>query len=278
MKDRSDDPSHHGFCYISRGAMAGGRNSSMGPPWRIDPTTHHTMSKRSYHRDTSRSHATMAAYSGMFLYVILTSNVRYVKCPNESTDESWSMTDHASQSRFTYFFCRNLETFLCLLIRRMHFLCMRIKRAPPNPQATLQEKSTGNLNVFIEKHYNKNSSTAMKLTCIKHIFTSFITVQNVFCFYFMSKTNQQVISCLLLKNTTIKTRQQQWNSHISSIHLLVTLVQNVFCFYFMSKRNQQVICPLLYNKNLSTPMKLTYIKHIFTSLFHYFNSKDCLLN
>ena len=42
----------------------------------------------SYHRATSRSHATMAAYSGMFLYVILTSNVRYVKCPNGSTDES----------------------------------------------------------------------------------------------------------------------------------------------------------------------------------------------
>ena len=31
------------------------RNSSMGPPWRIDPLTHHTTSKRSYHRATSRS-------------------------------------------------------------------------------------------------------------------------------------------------------------------------------------------------------------------------------
>ena len=29
--------------------------SSMGPPWRIDPTTNHTMSKRSYHRATSCS-------------------------------------------------------------------------------------------------------------------------------------------------------------------------------------------------------------------------------
>ena len=31
------------------------RNSSMGPPWRIDLMTHHTMSEGSYHRATSRS-------------------------------------------------------------------------------------------------------------------------------------------------------------------------------------------------------------------------------
>ena len=29
------------------------RNSSMGPLWKIDPRTHHTMSERSYHRATS---------------------------------------------------------------------------------------------------------------------------------------------------------------------------------------------------------------------------------
>ena len=34
------------------GALAGTRSSSMCPPWRIDPTTHHPMSKRSYHRAT----------------------------------------------------------------------------------------------------------------------------------------------------------------------------------------------------------------------------------
>ena len=39
-------------------ALAGMRNSSMGPPWRIDPTTHHTMSECSYHRATSRSEKT----------------------------------------------------------------------------------------------------------------------------------------------------------------------------------------------------------------------------
>ena len=31
------------------------RNSSMGPPWRIDLTTHHTMTKHSYYRATSPS-------------------------------------------------------------------------------------------------------------------------------------------------------------------------------------------------------------------------------
>ena len=31
---------YHGLCYTSRGALAGKRNSSIGPPRRIDPTTH----------------------------------------------------------------------------------------------------------------------------------------------------------------------------------------------------------------------------------------------
>ena len=46
---------YHGVCYTSRGALAGTRNSSMGPPWRIDSTTHRTMSERSYHGAASRS-------------------------------------------------------------------------------------------------------------------------------------------------------------------------------------------------------------------------------
>ena len=33
-----------GLCYTSCGALAWTRNSSMGPPWRINLTTHHTMS------------------------------------------------------------------------------------------------------------------------------------------------------------------------------------------------------------------------------------------
>ena len=42
------DNTYHSLCYTSHGALAGMRNSSTGPPpWRIDPTTHRTMSERS---------------------------------------------------------------------------------------------------------------------------------------------------------------------------------------------------------------------------------------
>ena len=41
---------YHGLCYTSCWALGGISNSSMGPPWRIDPKTHWTMSEpsRSY--------------------------------------------------------------------------------------------------------------------------------------------------------------------------------------------------------------------------------------
>ena len=38
------DSTYHGLCYTSHGTLAGMRNSSMGPPWGIDSTTHRTMS------------------------------------------------------------------------------------------------------------------------------------------------------------------------------------------------------------------------------------------
>ena len=49
------DNTYHGLCISSFGALAGTRNIPMGLPWRIDPTTHRTMSERSYHGATSRS-------------------------------------------------------------------------------------------------------------------------------------------------------------------------------------------------------------------------------
>ena len=49
------DSTYHGLCYTSRGALAGMRNSQMCPPWRIDPTTHRTMTERSYHWATFSS-------------------------------------------------------------------------------------------------------------------------------------------------------------------------------------------------------------------------------
>ena len=43
------DNTYHGLCYTSRGTLAGKRNSSMGPPWRLDPTYHErTLLPRSY--------------------------------------------------------------------------------------------------------------------------------------------------------------------------------------------------------------------------------------
>ena len=51
----SQDSTYHGLGYTSRGALAGTRNSSMGSPRSIDPTTHRTTSERSYRRATSRS-------------------------------------------------------------------------------------------------------------------------------------------------------------------------------------------------------------------------------
>ena len=48
---------YHVLCYTSRGTLDGTRNSSMGPPWRIDPRTHRTIGDRSYHGATSRSRA-----------------------------------------------------------------------------------------------------------------------------------------------------------------------------------------------------------------------------
>ena len=48
---------YHGLCYTSRGTLAGTRNSWMGQPRRIDPTTDRTMSESSYHGATSRSSA-----------------------------------------------------------------------------------------------------------------------------------------------------------------------------------------------------------------------------
>ena len=57
------DSTYHSHCYTSRGELAGARNSSMCPPWRINPTTHHTMSERSYHGVTYRSVLNLKSYS-----------------------------------------------------------------------------------------------------------------------------------------------------------------------------------------------------------------------
>ena len=52
MVKKTQDSIYHNLCYTSCGALARTRNSLMGSPWRIDPTTHCTMSKCSYHGAT----------------------------------------------------------------------------------------------------------------------------------------------------------------------------------------------------------------------------------
>ena len=41
------DTTYQGLCYTSCGALAVMRNSSLGPPWETDPTSHHTMNRHS---------------------------------------------------------------------------------------------------------------------------------------------------------------------------------------------------------------------------------------
>ena len=59
------DSTYHSLCYTNHGALAGTRNSSVGPLWRIDPTTHRTMSERLYHRATSRSHLLSSTFDSL---------------------------------------------------------------------------------------------------------------------------------------------------------------------------------------------------------------------
>ena len=47
------DSTYHCLCYTRHGALVGMRNSSMGPPWRIDPTTYRTKRECSYQGTTS---------------------------------------------------------------------------------------------------------------------------------------------------------------------------------------------------------------------------------
>ena len=60
------DNTYHGLYYTSCGTLASTRNSLMGPPWRIDPTTYHTMSERFYHRATyhGRCYTSRGALAG----------------------------------------------------------------------------------------------------------------------------------------------------------------------------------------------------------------------
>ena len=76
------DNTYHCLCYTSWGALAGTRNSSMGPPWRINPTTNRTMSERSYHGATSRSRNEQR-------YTDNIPSVQYPQCGVHHAKHSW---------------------------------------------------------------------------------------------------------------------------------------------------------------------------------------------
>ena len=67
------DSIYHSLCYTSHGALAIMRNSSLGPRWRINPTTHRTMSERSYHRATFCS-LDLKTKQTNILFVLVTCN------------------------------------------------------------------------------------------------------------------------------------------------------------------------------------------------------------
>ena len=91
------DNTYHGLCYTSRGAQSRTRNSSMGPPWRIDPTT---MSERSYHRTTSRSES--------FIWC-LDANDFYTQATNKKKTQPILIYTHARAHTHTH-------TCMCLYI------------------------------------------------------------------------------------------------------------------------------------------------------------------
>ena len=70
------DSTYHGLCH---GALAGTRNSPMGPPWRVDPTTHRTMSERSCHGATSHS----SNYGAACLTSLYKLHFSYFLCSSE---------------------------------------------------------------------------------------------------------------------------------------------------------------------------------------------------
>ena len=79
------------FCFTSRGALAGTRNSSMVPPLRIDPTTHCTMGECFYHGAKSRFHVVER------LLIMRGSSDQFVLVDQESY--SWFSQWHATGTR-----------------------------------------------------------------------------------------------------------------------------------------------------------------------------------
>ena len=86
------ESTYHDLCYTNHGALAGTRNSSIGPPWGIDPTTHRTMNGRS----TAELHIAAIywfiknlLWVGQVLGCEPSTYQPYVLCINCATEISW---------------------------------------------------------------------------------------------------------------------------------------------------------------------------------------------
>ena len=67
----------HSFihCYTSRGALAGARNRSMGPPWRIDPTTNRITSGHSTTANVTATMITTVAMETIMATIMTTTSI-----------------------------------------------------------------------------------------------------------------------------------------------------------------------------------------------------------
>ena len=86
------DSIYHILYYTSRGALAGTRNSSVGPLWRIDLTTHRTMSERAYHGAISRSPDCKGSRLNKISVTTATHNNKSQEVKQLPTVKFWSKT------------------------------------------------------------------------------------------------------------------------------------------------------------------------------------------
>ena len=104
-------PSHrqYSICYTSHGAVAGMRNSSMGPPWGTNPMTHQTWADVLHRAKYSICYTSHGAVAGM-------RNIS-MGPPwgiNPMTHQTWP--DALPQSYISLPFSKRLKEFLLMVI------------------------------------------------------------------------------------------------------------------------------------------------------------------
>ena len=145
MDDRSDDPSYHEQTllprsyislymygiyshityrdtYTTHAVQVFSQNLDLSTPWRIDPTTHRTMSKRSYHGATSRSTWGYGIYSRITYSDIYTTHAVRVFSQNLDVSTLWRIdpTTHPTMSKRSYLGATSRSTWGMGYIRVLH--------------------------------------------------------------------------------------------------------------------------------------------------------------